>query len=45
MPHLVVDPTTGVYMAEPVANTLAVAFSAALFAFRFSRAMKQIEQA
>ena len=45
MPHLVADPTTGVYMAEPVADTLAVAFSAALFAFRFSRAMKQIEQA
>ena len=31
MPHLVPDPTLGVYLAEPVADTLAVTFTSILF--------------
>ena len=43
MPRLVENKTTGVYMAEPVADVLAVTFTASLFAFQFTRAMKKIE--
>ncbi len=44
MPHLASDPTVGVYMAEPIADVLAVTFTAILFAFRFKRALRQIEE-
>jgi len=44
MPHLVSDPTKGVYMAEPVADILAVTFTAILFAVQFKKAMKEIEE-
>lgn len=44
MPHLVSDATTGVYMAEPVADILAVTFTAVLFVFQFKKALKKIEQ-
>jgi len=43
MPRLVSDPTKGVYMAEPVADILAVTFTAILFAVQFKKAMKEIE--
>ena len=43
MPHLASDPTTGVYMAEPVADVLAVTFTAILFIFQFKKALKKIE--
>lgn len=43
MPHLVADQTKGVYMAEPVADIIAVTFTAILFAFRFKKAMREIE--
>ena len=43
MPHLISDPTVGVYMAEPIADVLAVTFTAVLFFFQFRRAMRQIE--
>ncbi|MBQ7378127.1 MAG: MATE family efflux transporter [Clostridia bacterium] len=43
IPHLVSNPTTGVYLAEPIADVLAVTFTAILFAFVFRRSMKQIE--
>ena len=43
MPHLVDDPTIGVYMAEPVADVIAVTFTAILFAFQFKRALGKIE--
>ncbi len=42
VPHLVSDPTTGVYLAEPIADVLAVTFTAVLFAFVFKRAMRNI---
>ena len=43
LPNLVSDPTTGVYMAEPVADIIAVIFTAVLFTFQFRKAMKKIE--
>ena len=44
MPHLLPqDPTRAVYMAEPVADFLAVTFTAILFTFQFKNAIKSIE--
>ena len=40
MPHLASDPTLGVYMAEPIADVLAVTFTSVLFALRFRRALQ-----
>jgi len=42
MPQLVRDKTLGVYMAEPVADVLAVTFTAVLFFFQFRKAMKKL---
>lgn len=36
------DKTTAVYMAEPVADFIAVTFTAIFFAFQFKKALKQI---
>ena len=44
MPGLVSDKTMGVYMAEPVADVLAVTFTAILFFFVFRKAMKKLEE-
>lgn len=43
IPHLVSDQTVGVYLAEPIADIIAVLFTAVLFAFQFKKAMKEIE--
>lgn len=43
MPNLVSDKTTGVYMAEPIADIIAVTFTAILFVFQFKKALKKIE--
>lgn len=43
VPHFVSDKTVGVYMAEPIADTIAVTFTAILFAFQFKKALKSIE--
>ncbi len=43
LPHLVSNKVMGVYLAEPVADVLAVTFTAILFAFQFKKAMKEIE--
>ena len=43
MPHLVNNKTMGVYMAEPVADFLAVTFTAVLFAVQFKKSMDQIQ--
>ncbi len=43
MPHVVADPTMGVYLAEPIADVLAVTFTTVLFIFQFRKAMKKIE--
>lgn len=44
MPHIVADQTMGVYMAEPVADVIAVSFTSILFTFQFKKAMKEIEE-
>ena len=44
MPHVVSDPVTGVYLAEPVADFLAVTFTACLFRFQFSKALARLEK-
>lgn len=43
MPHIVSDKTMGVYLAEPVADFIAVSFTAILFYFQFRKAMNKIE--
>lgn len=42
VPHLVADPTVGVYMAEPIADILAVLFTAVLFSLQFKKALQKI---
>ena len=42
MPAVLQDKTSAVYMAEPVADTIAVIFTAILFFFQFRKAMKEI---
>ena len=42
VPHLVADQTIGVYLAEPVADFLAVTFTAILFAVQFKKALQKI---
>ncbi len=44
LPNLVSNKVMGVYLAEPVADVLAVTFTAILFAFQFKKAMKEIEE-
>lgn len=45
LPHLLrSDPTTAVYLAEPVADTLAVTFTAILFFFQFRKALRNMPQ-
>ena len=42
MPLLIPDKTMGVYMAEPVADVIAVTFTACLFTVQFKKALKDI---
>ncbi len=42
IPRLVADKTLGVYIAEPVADVIAVSFTAVLFVFQFRRALRKI---
>jgi putative MATE family efflux protein len=43
VPNFVSDKTIGVYLAEPIADILAVIFTAILFIFQFKKALKKIE--
>ena len=43
VPMLATDKTTGVYMAEPIADGLAVTFTAILFFFEFRKALKKLD--
>ncbi|MBQ3182449.1 MAG: MATE family efflux transporter [Clostridia bacterium] len=43
MPRIISDPTVGVYTAEPVADIIAVTFTALLFFFQFRRALHRIK--
>ena len=42
MPHVVSNQTIGVYMAEPIADIIAVLFTSVLFTFQFKKALAQI---
>ena len=44
MPNLVSNKTMGVYLAEPIADVIAVTFTAILFVFQFQKAIKKIER-
>lgn len=44
MPQLIADKTTAVYMAEPVADIIAVTFTSLLFFFQFRKAMDKLEK-
>lgn len=44
LPHIVSDKTKGVYMAEPVADIIAVSFTAVLFTVQFGKAMRALEK-
>ena len=44
VPNFVSDRTIGVYMAEPIADIIAVTFTAILFTFQFRKALKKIEK-
>lgn len=43
MPHVVSNPTTGVYMAEPIADLIAVTFTSVLFAGQFKKTLAEIQ--
>lgn len=43
LPHLMADKVTAVYLAEPVADTLAVTFTAVAFYFQFKKALASLE--
>jgi len=43
IPNLVQDKTMGVYLAEPVADIIAVTFTAILFAVQFKKSLKKVE--
>ena len=46
MPQIIrSDQTMAVFMAEPIADLLAVTFTAILFAVQFKKTMKNIEKA
>ena len=42
MPNLIANQTVGVYMAEPIADVIAVTFTAILFSFQFRKAIRKI---
>lgn len=44
LPHLVPNKTMGVYLAEPVADVIAVTFTVALFTVQFKKALAQIHE-
>lgn len=44
LPHLVENQTMGVYLAEPVADVIAVLFTVVLFYFQFKKAMRKLEE-
>ena len=44
MPSIISNKTQAVYMAEPVADIIAVTFTAILFTFQFKKALKEITE-
>lgn len=44
IPNFVADKTMGVYLAEPAADFLAIAFTSILFAVQFRKSMRKLEE-
>lgn len=45
LPHIITaDKTMAVYLAEPIADVLAVTFTSILFSFQFKKALRQMEE-
>ena len=44
VPQFVADKTMGVYLAEPIADTLAVTFTVILFIFTFRKALYEMDK-
>lgn len=44
LPNFIPDKTTAVYTAEPVADIIAVTFTAILFAIQFNKSLKKLEK-
>ena len=44
MPQLLSDKVSAVYAAEPVADSLAVIFTAVMFAVNFKKALRKMEE-
>ena len=44
LPHLFADQTMAVFLAEPVADAIAVTSTAILFAFQFKKAMRKLDE-
>ena len=44
IPQIVSNKTMGVYLAEPVADVIAVTFTACLFMYQFKKSMRKLEQ-
>ena len=42
LPHLLPDPVTAVYLAEPVADTLAITGTVIIFSIHFPRALARM---
>ena len=44
VPHFVTNKTLGVYLAEPIADVLAVSFTSILFYIQFNKSLKSLQQ-
>ena len=44
MPHVTSNATVGVYMAEPIADIIAVMFTSVLFTVQFKKALAEIQK-
>lgn len=43
IPHFVANKTTGVYLAEPIADVIAVTFTIILFTFQFKKVLRELK--
>ena len=44
LPHLVSEPVVGVYLAEPIADVIAVTFTVILFSTQFRKSLHRISE-
>ena len=43
LPHFIADQTSAVYMAEPIADLIAVTFTVVMFTTQFRKALKKLD--